>query len=1427
MRGSQAWKLIIYLIVAVCTVSVAEAKFTLLKTAPSAINVPDYSDNLWKSQVIRYPDKIDDSVRYWTTPDFFEQEFGKKLSFASGNLSSYDGRMNVPYKVSNGWLEFNTGKKGGTLEFGSPLRDKIHPSICFSSGWGPRQTDALRLEMKMEQNIGSSEWVFSIATKDRLVTIKKFSIKGQKQQTCEINLCSIRKILRFANITMIQLKCLTPNANMKIRSIRLGPSTMDCFWRKELNLNFKPVFAQVSFNISPHYSFYINGRKVCSERLHDFRSGLRTIDISKFLCKGKNTIAFRSALADADTSFLIEGVAIGKNGQLAKILGDKSWRCNLTAASGWERSNFNAASWKTPKTSEYALYSQGKKTFTGLNPAHMGLLQTAPVGQPFPVFDYNSKRIEFTATFPSWVDAVPELSVVEHKTGKVVERVKSSGRSVKGNFTQFTFSIKTRKTGPYLLRWQLKKGNRKLDKHTEELIIAGPIPQEELELADFEAKLNKRLKLIKKIDCTAKAVFGREFLSHNSNSWPCKTVPAPVVSRDGLSYRETGKNLFDWFGYVVEFKELGKPYMIEVVVPDNAERYIYSGLTEVFPILFCNNGSGRGWYNSTGTCYTGGVFPLSGGMKKLRYIVFPSSRISSIVIKNGLVGKPAAAAEINIYSIKGGLPALKLPQTDRGYGYHLERFNLIASWCSENPLELDYYNSTHLRVNAWYNWYKTFERKIKYLRYQGHNMTVEGCYMYRDSFVSSDFDPVFLFLKMYAHNNIKCLLGVEYMTSPEVLADEAEKLSDRKIHAGARGLYEVTRYGRQTRETQKGGNNFLSKKAGKYFHDLVKNIYRRYDGIGKPLGMFIVNGWWWAPCFPNASNCGLADTDIGYSDDTIELFEKDTGITLGIPCKGADRFAKRYSLLMGKYRKQWLKWRADVIYRNYVEIEKIISSGKDKWTLFVHPRPNLLEKNPFSQLSSSVKARDVFWNDLLSEMGMDPKKYSKDQSIEFALPLYLFKRVENDSRLLAGGINNNRGTAKLIKQADCIYMGDAGLNEIGTQAAGAETWIWRAASVGVFVTRPLGDFAYSELVSAIKDYTPKYIFNAWLDVNMDTGHGDQCRRFCKAFFVTPEAEFNNISAFGVVAQTAVKDGNAYLRLVNSTPYSITGTVHNGSELEDLVYDKVFNSNAMHNIIIRPYSIRIFRSKKQNGENFKCHFNFDRKVAESVFLTWKNLRAAPELTSKIPASYYAIVKKKAAKKDAPGLWLAMNNYEVSSKCKKLLASKEMLVRQKKLMEQLKKEGRCRINCAALSDYTDLDGKEWLADQAYTGFGAYGNEYAIVNDRGNMKIENTRAPRVYCTEAGGKRVYYYVPLAKGTYNVYIHIAETWPPNRESGRLFSMRVNGKTHKNINPLTKAGGFAKPAIEAWKNVKVRDGMLCIEAWGGVGLNGIEIEKIK
>ena len=117
----------------------------------------------------------------------------------------------------------------------------------------------------------------------------------------------------------------------------------------------------------------------------------------------------------------------------------------------------------------------------------------------------------------------------------------------------------------------------------------------------------------------------------------------------------------------------------------------------------------------------------------------------------------------------------------------------------------------------------------------------------------------------------------------------------------------MDRHGKQVVGYLGMGLNFMNPVVWESVTDLLKELYNRYDGVGDVVGLFNINGSWWLPGFTTYS--GIVAAEVGYDDDSVEAFEKDTGIKLGIPATGAERFPKRYELLTGKYHKQWFEWR--------------------------------------------------------------------------------------------------------------------------------------------------------------------------------------------------------------------------------------------------------------------------------------------------------------------------------------------------------------------------------------------------------------------------------------------------------------------------------------------------------------------------------------
>ncbi|MCF6177685.1 MAG: hypothetical protein L3J71_18165, partial [Victivallaceae bacterium] len=1285
--------------------------------------------------------------------------------------------------------------------------------------------------------------------------IKEFTVTGQGTQSFAGKLGFVRVVIPAPLVVGIQFDCLTPNVKVQVEKISIAPASKEIFFRRKFMLNQAPVMAKATFRVCPSYELYINGKKVDAGS-KVYPAGIqKTVNIQPYLRKGENTVAFGREFyswSGGNPNWRFEGFAVDREGKLTRLLGDTKWKCTVKRQSNWMQADFNDSGWKNAvltdiSKEDYITLPNGKKVGTGLDPAHMGMLNVTPNDRKFPVFT-DSETPVFIVKIPAGLTDKTTLSyyIKNQDSGVVGKRtVVKPQYSESAGLAISKVKLTTLPTGPYRIYWKLTAtAGQIFDNRSDEFIVTGPIAQDLIKPANYERELERRMKLVRTIDCATASTDNREFLDHAGMYNTPKLNKGRIVKKDGMTYRETGQNMYDYFAYRLHDMKLGEPYLIEIIIPDNDIRGIYSGVVEQLPVPFPNNpaAGSRGWFSTTASCITGKRYPLTGKTKKLRYLYFPGSQTAAVVIMNAAGGKAAAASKINIYTLKGGVPGMEMPKSQRMFGTHFERVSQSAvSGHGGNPLLRQF--TMDYRRNNWYYWYKIAERKIKLLRFQGMNMTIEGAYMYshgeipivkgNTNIAEAVIDPLQVMIQMYKANNIHCLLGFEFITSPSLQVELDRAGSQRQLRTGkAATIYFLDRTGKPVISSLGCGLNFLHPAVKNATMELISFIYDNYQATGGVDGLFMVSGSWWLPTFSVLNS--LPD-EVGYGDLTVGLFEKESGIKLAVKRNSPNRFEQRFKLLTGKYRKRWMQWRTRKVLDFFKAVEARITAKQHKWPLYLCA--TLIGKgkngayNKFVVQSATQQMRNKAWKQAYNKVNLPLEKYRGLPGINLVLSLHkqTFKGAKSSADFLPmHGWNTNQSLVAASKDFPWLYSCLDGLDEKDCPATAAENWIWSHTARAAFIIRGAEANAAEEFVNMSKTVVPKMIINAWTDCNWESSGTQSLRMFCRAFYATPDADFKNMADdrryYGIsAAQTAVIGKDAWLRLVNATPYPLTGWLNaEGKMVRDMVYDKELPGQRIK-LIMRPYSVRIFKCTNAKPAVFSCKLSLPNKTADDTLKLGRIVLQQSSLLKKIPAPLIAKLRKYSSKPgDAVKVLGILDNFEVATRLLGVF-DKPSILNQQRLLKQFKK-GRARIICASTKPYTDLNGNLWLPDQNFNG-SSYGNEFANFADRGSLPIAGTKSPRVYQTEAYGKQLFYHFPVPNGTYKVYVHIAETYPPNRKKGRLFSIKVGPVTKKNINPVKKAGGFAKPYIVVWKNVVVKNGILSIEAWGGVGLSGIEIER--
>jgi hypothetical protein len=126
---------------------------------------------------------------------------------------------------------------------------------------------------------------------------------------------------------------------------------------------------------------------------------------------------------------------------------------------------------------------------------------------------------------------------------------------------------------------------------------------------------------------------------------------------------------------------------------------------------------------------------------------------------------------------------------------------------------------------------------------------------------------------------------------------------------------------------------------------------------------------------------------------------------------------------------------------------------------------------------------------------------------------------------------------------------------------------------------------------------------------------------------------------------------------------------------------------------------------------------------------------------------------------------------------------------------------RINAGA-GAIKDSTGVEWLGDTGFSG--------GDVIERPDLQIANTTQPEIYRSEHYSMDSFTQ-KLPNGKYQVKLHFCETYDAITGPGeRVFTFEVEGKTFKDFDVWSKAGGFARAYVETVP-VEITNGQLDIK----------------
>ncbi len=499
-----------------------------------------------------------------------------------------------------------------------------------------------------------------------------------------------------------------------------------------------------------------------------------------------------------------------------------------------------------------------------------------------------------------------------------------------------------------------------------------------------------KTKLIHSIDCVKLQIDGKP-LQKGTTFWEAGG-PSRITTSPAGTYRESAPSqllpkakdvkLRKWgfvtgTAYAFTVPQLQKPYLAEVVFPDDDRRTVVAGIIGDSARRTSPHGYHHG--NSHAGYETGDWYSLSNKMKTLRIFFYPANRDLRLQLVSFGKGLRAAAAKINIYEVIDGFPAGPPSRADG---------RQLINWFEEMYRWRKYFRTTLMWDNGYEKDFVGLSRWLEFARYLGYTGVsptelIYGGISYRSNCYNFFYD------NLYNAPRINVLLCEKYkmkyipqfhVRHPHIWFEKrkmgypANAIYDRLGNPGG-GMAYRPRY------------NPLHPATQKYYLSLIKELCDlvgdspAFGGFSFRVSVWYNNSW---HAFPSLN--------WGYGDWIISEFEKDTGIK--VPGAGKQRFITRFRFLAGnpKNREKWLAWRAGRMLEFYKKIRDLVRSYQPNATVY-------LDGEMFSKTNTLDRRRSFAKNDKdgMLEVGIDIDRLKAIPGITY-VSRYRFNRAKSYSR---------------------------------------------------------------------------------------------------------------------------------------------------------------------------------------------------------------------------------------------------------------------------------------------------------------------------------------------------------------------------------------------------------------------------------------------
>ncbi|MFA6293797.1 MAG: hypothetical protein WC637_18560, partial [Victivallales bacterium] len=533
-----------------------------------------------------------------------------------------------------------------------------------------------------------------------------------------------------------------------------------------------------------------------------------------------------------------------------------------------------------------------------------------------------------------------------------------------------------------------------------------------------------RRELVDSVDCTLAEETAHKFRDNGTSqvvdspngryraTGTAKLRPMGYV-KEGDSWRrvkpdekqEAGYYAADWFAYTLKVKNPGRPHLVVGQVPNDVRRLVSMYAIDQI------TGHYNGWVLDAGDA------PESGPFSPLSFVVWPNGDAIDVSVwcsnnnHNSTLNRQGAMAKIELFELPDGLSPL--PEASGGwaaqpeFGWNGEQVNLGVNertmpslWPGNDPVP------GQLHRNSWdgaayHDWralQSSWERFGQFSAYRGDNICITPVHSYGMNYLQGDAAQMLpkcwdIYSKGYRARVVdpmdrdifKMMLLTAQKYGVRLVADfvvhrleGTATLLAKQAGVPPEGILLTDDTGNPW--VAVNGIRMLNPAnpiARRYMVDLMDALGRQYGSSPAFAGVRTRQWTGW----PSGLDAWFVNEKLGYDDNTIALFTKETGVKVPVTAMDNTRFKARRDFLLGTQREAWLDWRC----RKVLTLREEMLAALRKYS----PDARLFSDAPLFReggLDPKMLAgrRDLGWGAAEGKFGGEGVEWNFPDPVEFA-----------------------------------------------------------------------------------------------------------------------------------------------------------------------------------------------------------------------------------------------------------------------------------------------------------------------------------------------------------------------------------------------------------------------------------------------------------